>query len=136
VTMPDDVKAYNRKVIDDFRANGGVEPGRPLLLLTTRGARSGEERTTPMMFIPDGDRVLVIASNAGAPHHPDWYHNLVAHPDVTFEVTGETYRATAVVAAGAERDRLFSEVAAKYSFFDEHQAKVSRTIPVVALVRV
>jgi deazaflavin-dependent oxidoreductase (nitroreductase family) len=133
--MPDDMKAYNRKVIDDFRANDGVEPGRPLLLLTTRGARSGEERTTPMMFVPDGDRVLVIASNAGAQRHPDWYHNLVAHPEVTVEVTGETYPATAVVTTGAERERLFAEVAAKYPFFHEHQGKVSRVIPVVALVR-
>jgi deazaflavin-dependent oxidoreductase (nitroreductase family) len=135
VTMPDDVKAYNQKLIEEFRANGGVEPGRPLLLLTTKGARSGEERTTPMMFIPDGDRLLVIASNAGAPRHPDWYYNLLAHPEVTVEVTGDTYQATAEVPGGAERDRLFAEVCGKHPFFTEHQAKVSRAIPVVALVR-
>ena len=135
MTMPDDVKAYNQKLIEEFRANGGVEPGRPLLLLTTKGARSGEERTTPMMFIPDGDRLLVIASNAGAPRHPDWYYNLVAHPEVTVEVTGDTYQATAEVPGGAERDRLFAEVCGKHPFFTEHQAKVSRAIPVVALVR-
>src|SRR5258705_9928961 len=133
--MPDDVKAYNQKLIEEFRANGGVEPGRPLLLLTTKGARSGEERTTPMMFIPDGDRLLVIASNAGAPRHPDWYYNLLAHPEVTVEVTGDSYQATAEVPGGAERDRLFAEVCGKYPFFTEHQAKVSRAIPVVALVR-
>jgi deazaflavin-dependent oxidoreductase (nitroreductase family) len=133
--MPDDVKAYNQKLIEEFRANGGVEPGRPLLLLTTKGARSGEERTTPMMFIPDGDRLLVIASNAGAPRHPDWYYNLLAYPEVTVEVTGDTYEATAEVPGGAERDRLFAEVCGKYPFFTEHQAKVSRAIPVVALVR-
>jgi deazaflavin-dependent oxidoreductase (nitroreductase family) len=133
--MPDDVKAYNRKLMEEFRANGGVEPGRPLLLLTTKGARTGELRTTPMMFIADGDRLLVIASNAGARRHPDWYHNLVANPEVTVEVTGDAYPATAVVADGDERDRLFAEVAGRYPFFLEHQEKAPRIIPVVALVR-
>jgi deazaflavin-dependent oxidoreductase (nitroreductase family) len=135
MTMPDDVQAYNRRVIEEFRANGGVEPGRHLLLLTTTGARTGQERTTPMMFIPDGDRILVIASNAGAPRDPDWFRNLVAHPEVTVEVTGDTYRATAEVPRGEERDRLFAGVAEKFPFFAEHQAKVTRKIPVVALVR-
>jgi deazaflavin-dependent oxidoreductase (nitroreductase family) len=135
MTMPDDMKAHNRKVIEEFRANGGAEPGKPLLLLTTKGARSGAECTTPMMFIPDGDRLLVIASNAGAARHPDWYRNLVANPEVTVEVTGETYRATAVVTAGAERDRLFADVTSKYPFFVDHQKKVTRVIPVVALER-
>ena len=135
MTVPEDMKAHNRKVIAEFRANGGVPDGRPLLLLTTTGRRSGETRTTPMMFIPDGDRLLVIASNAGAPGHPDWFRNLVAHPEVTVEVTGETYPATAVVPEPAERDRLFAEVVAKYPFFADHQAQVSRTIPVVVLER-
>jgi deazaflavin-dependent oxidoreductase (nitroreductase family) len=130
-----DMKAHNQQVIEEFRRDGGVEPGRPLLLLTTRGARTGEPRTTPMMFIPDGDRLLVIASNAGAPRHPDWYYNLLGHPDVTVEVTGDTYQATAVVTEGPERDRLFADVCGKYPFFVEHQAKNDRTIPVVALVR-
>jgi len=134
MTMPADMKAHNQKVIEDFRANGGA-PGRPLLLLTTTGARTGRERTTPMMFVPDGDRLLVLPSNAGAPRHPDWYHNLVAHPEVTVEVTGDTYPAVAVVAHGEERDRLFAEVAEKYPFFVEHQSRISRRIPVVALVR-
>jgi deazaflavin-dependent oxidoreductase (nitroreductase family) len=135
MTMPEDVKAYNAKLIEEFRARGGVEPGRQLLLLTTIGARSGEPRTTPMMFIPDGDRLLVIASNAGAPRDPDWFRNLVAHPEVTVEVTGDTYQATAVVPTGAERDRLFADVVAQYPFFADHQAKITRTIPVVALER-
>jgi deazaflavin-dependent oxidoreductase (nitroreductase family) len=135
--LPTDMKAYNRKLIDEFRANGGPEPpDRPLLLLTTTGARTGRTVTTPMMYIPDGDRLLVIASNAGAPRHPDWYHNLVAHPAVTVEVAGETYRARAAVPDLAERDRLFAEVCAKYPFFTDHQAKVGRTIPVVILERI
>jgi deazaflavin-dependent oxidoreductase (nitroreductase family) len=129
------MKAHNRKVIEDFRAHGGAPEGRPLLLLTTIGARSGIMRTTPMMFIPAADRLLVVASNAGAPRHPDWYHNLVAHPDVSVEVTGESFPATAVVLDGEERDRVFAEIVAKYPFFADHQAKVRRTIPVVALTR-
>ena len=88
------------------------------------------------MFVPDGDRLLVIASNAGAPRHPDWYHNLVANPHVTVEANGETYPATAVVTQGAERDRLFKAIAAQYPFFNDHQANIDRTIPVVALERV
>ncbi len=135
MTLPDDMKAHNREVIEDFRANGGVPDGRPLLLLTTTGRRSGEARTTPMMYIPDGDRLLVIASNAGAPRHPDWYRNLVVNPQVTVEVTGDTYSATAAVPEPAERDRLFAEVVAKYGFFADHQAKVTRKIPVVVLER-
>jgi deazaflavin-dependent oxidoreductase (nitroreductase family) len=135
MTIPEDMKAHNRKLIAEFRARGGAEEGRPLLLLTTIGRRSGEPRTTPMMFIPDGDRLLVIASNAGAPKDPDWYRNLVEHPAVTVEVTGDTYPAIAVVPHGAERDRLFAEVVARYPFFADHQAKVGRTIPVVVLER-
>jgi len=135
MTMPTDMLAHNRALIAEFRANGGVEPGRPLLLLTTKGARTGEPRTSPMMFVPDGDRLLVIASNAGAPAHPLWFRNLLADPEVTVEVTGETYPATAVVAQGEERDRLFAQIAEKYPFFLDHQAKAGRTIPVVALVR-
>ncbi len=134
MTMPADIKAHNKKVIAEFRANGGT-PGRALLLLTTTGARTGRKRTTPMMFVPDGDRLLVMPSNAGAPKHPDWYHNLRAHPEVTVEVAGETYPATAIVTEGEERDRLFAEVASKYPFFNDHQAGIRRRIPVVALVR-
>jgi deazaflavin-dependent oxidoreductase (nitroreductase family) len=132
--LPADMKAHNRKVIEEYRANKGAG-GRPLLLLTTTGARTGEPRTTPMMYVPDGDRLLVIASNAGAPTHPDWYRNLVANPDVTVEVDAEKYQATAEVPSGAERDRLFAGIVEKYPFFADHQAGVTRTIPVVVLIR-
>jgi deazaflavin-dependent oxidoreductase (nitroreductase family) len=132
--LPADMKAHNRKVIEEYRANKGAG-GRPLLLLTTTGARTGEPRTTPMMYVPDGDRLLVIASNAGAPKHPDWYRNLVANPDVTVEVDAERFEATAEVPSGAERDRLFAGIVENYPFFADHQAKVTRTIPVVVLVR-
>ncbi|HEY7835313.1 MAG TPA: nitroreductase/quinone reductase family protein, partial [Ktedonobacterales bacterium] len=85
-----DQQTYNQRLIAQFRANreqGGDQfAGRPLLLLTTRGAKTGRMHTTPMMYVRDGNRLLVIASNAGAPADPDWYRNLVAHPAVTVEV--------------------------------------------------
>src|SRR6266852_5303098 len=114
---------YNRHVIEEFRANGSKVSGpfehTPLLLLTTTGAKSGERRITPMEYIPDGDRLLVFASKAGAPTHPDWYHNLVAHPEVTVEVGTETYTARATVLRGEERDRLFRRHAEQYPGFAE-----------------
>src|SRR2546425_13141745 len=130
-----DQNDYNRQLIEEFRANrsksGGPFEGRPLLLLTTTGAKSGQHRTTPMMYVPDGDRLLVIASNVGAPTHPDWYYNLVTHPEVTVEVGTETYDATAVVTQGAERDQLWTSIVDQYPFFTEHQAKTTRQIPVI-----
>ena len=134
-----DMQDYNQRMIEDFRAsrskNGVPLNGRPMLLLTTTGAKSGQRRTTPMMYIPDGERVLVIASNAGAPSHPDWYRNLVAHPEVTVEVGSETFDGTAVVAEGSERQRLWTRIVELYPFFADHQAKISRQIPVVVLER-
>ena len=134
-----DQRDYNRQLIEEFRANrnkvGGPFEGRPLLLLTTTGAKSGERRTTPMMYIPDGDRLLVIASNAGASTHPDWYRNVVAYPQVTVEVGNETFDATAVVTEGEERQRLWSRIVELYPFFAEHQAKITRQIPVIVLSR-
>ena len=136
--MPD-MQDYNRQLIAEFRAGrdqpGGPMPGRPLLLLTTTGAKSGQPRTTPMMYVRDGDRLLVIASNAGAPRHPDWYHNLVAHPAVGVEVGTETFDATAVVLEGADREQTWDRIVAQHPFFADHQAQVTRQIPVVALER-
>jgi deazaflavin-dependent oxidoreductase (nitroreductase family) len=137
MTLPSDMKAHNRALIEQFRANGGTAPDdRPLLLLTTTGRHSGRRRTTPMMFIPEGDDLLVIASNAGARTHPDWFHNVVADPHVVVEVKGETYEATAEVPEGGERDRIFASVVERYPFFGDHQAKAGRTIPVVVLQRI
>jgi deazaflavin-dependent oxidoreductase (nitroreductase family) len=134
-----DQQDYNRKLIDEFRAarSDGNEPmpGRPLLLLTTTGARSGQRRTTPLMYMPDGDRLIVFASNIGAPSHPDWYRNLSTHPDVTVEVGRETFAAAAVTLSGNERARVWNQALAQYPFFAEHQAKTTREIPLVALVR-
>jgi deazaflavin-dependent oxidoreductase (nitroreductase family) len=135
MSMPADMQAHNRQLIEEFRANGGSLGDRPLLLLTTTGAHSGRPHTVPVMYVPDGDRLLVIASNAGAPNHPDWYRNLAADPRVTVEVAGERYEATAVATAGEERERLWARIVEQYPFFGDHQAQVERTIPVVSMTR-
>ncbi|NUW43572.1 nitroreductase family deazaflavin-dependent oxidoreductase [Nonomuraea rhodomycinica] len=128
---------FNQQVIDEFRANGGkvggMFEGAPLVLLTTTGRKSGKQVTTPVMYLKDGERVIVIASYAGADHHPAWYHNLVANPEVTAEVGTETYRARAEVVEGEERDRLFARMVEQAPGFAEYQNKTERRIPVVAL---
>jgi deazaflavin-dependent oxidoreductase (nitroreductase family) len=136
MTLPADITEHNRQLIAQFRAAGRKLDDRPMLLLTTTGARSDRPHTAPMMYVRDDERLLVIASNAGAPSHPDWYHNLLATPRVTVEVDGETFTANAVPLVGDERDRIFARIAAQYPFFNDHQAGISRTIPVVALVRI
>ena len=129
--MPPDIREHNRKLIEQFRAAGGRLGDRALLLLTTIGRRSGLPRTTPMMYVRDGDRVLVIASNAGAVRHPDWYRNLVANPTVTVEVDGETWAATAIPLRGSDHEDTFARIIERYPFFAEHQSRISRRIPVV-----
>ena len=133
-----DIREINRRVIDQFRAGGPVEGMQRdrLVLLTTKGRRSGKSRTTPMMFHRDGDRVLVIASNVGAAAHPDWYRNLAADPHVTVEIGDETYPALATTTEGADRERVWAELKERYPFFADHEVKAApRTIPVVALTR-
>jgi deazaflavin-dependent oxidoreductase (nitroreductase family) len=133
--MPND---FNQQIIEEFRANegrvGGYFEGARLLLLTTTGARSGARHTTPLGYLPDGgERVLVIASAAGAPKHPDWFHNIVANPRVTVEDGVFTYEADAVVLEGAERDRVFARAVEADPGWADYQAKTTRVIPVVAL---
>lgn len=132
-----DIADVNRRVIEQFRAGGQVEGmhREALVLLTTTGAKTGRRRTTPMMHHRDGDRILVIASNAGAPKDPDWYHNLVRDPHVIVEVGDETYPALASVLTGADRDRQWAMLTQTYPFFAEHEQNAGRTIPVVALTR-
>lgn len=129
-----DPLAVNRRIVEEYRANDGQVAGMGgpsrMLLLTTRGAHSGDLRTAPMMYVPDGDRLVVFASNAGARRHPGWFHNVVAHPDVTVEVGGDRFGAVAVVANGEERERLW-----RLFPFPEHQDRAARLIPVVMLVR-
>jgi deazaflavin-dependent oxidoreductase (nitroreductase family) len=133
-----DIQAINRTVITQFRAGGPVEGMNRdgLLLLTTVGRRTGLRRTTPMMFERDADDLLVIASNVGAPRHPDWYFNLVQEPHVKVEVGLEEFEAVAETTTGARRERVWSMLKERYPFFAEHEAKTTRTIPVVALTRV
>jgi deazaflavin-dependent oxidoreductase (nitroreductase family) len=129
----------NEAVIAEFRANGGQVSGRrwPVLLLTTTGARSGRPHVTPLNYTTDGDRLVVIASKGGSPTHPDWYHNLVAHPEVTIEVGAETFRARATPAQEPERTRLFDQQAAQQPFFDRYRQQVAtRQIPVVVFERI
>lgn len=130
---------FNQQVIEEFRANegrvGGMFEGAPLVLLTTTGARSGNPVTSPMMYLPDGERVIVIASNAGADRHPAWYHNLLANPEATAEIGTETFTVKAEVIEGEERDRLYARMVEQAPGFAEYEARTSRRIPVVALRR-
>ena len=133
-----DMSDWNRQVIEEFRANGGKVGGNfegaPLLLLHTTGAKSGAERVNPMMYQDLGDgRLAVFASKAGADTHPDWYHNIVADPNVTAEVGTDTRNFTARVASGGERDSIWSEQKATYPGFADYEAKTTREIPVVVL---
>ena len=95
-----DTKSFNAGIIEEFRANGGkvsgMFEGAPMLLLTTTGAKSGNPYTTPVVHTNDGDRIVIIASKAGAPSNPDWYYNLVANPEVTVELGTETFQANGV----------------------------------------
>ncbi len=126
----------NEKVIAEFRANGGNQASaNPLLLLTTNGAKSGRPHITPLMYLSEGDRFVVFASKGGNPTHPAWYHNLVANPTVTVEVSGDTFEAEAVIAEPAERDRIYALQAEIFPMFADYQAKTEWRIPVVILER-
>jgi deazaflavin-dependent oxidoreductase (nitroreductase family) len=144
MTTPRDIRAINRSVIEDFRANNGqVTNGRlkdiPLVLLTTTGARTGRPHTTPLAYFPDGPgRIFVWASAMAAPAHPAWYHNLAANPQVTIELrtsagTAERFDGTAATTTGAERDRLVGILASTRPDAAAHQDQTSRQIPLVVI---
>jgi deazaflavin-dependent oxidoreductase (nitroreductase family) len=129
---------FNDQVIEEFRANkgrmGGHFEGARLILLTTTGARTGTPHTAPVGYLPDGgDRILVIASAGGAPRHPDWYRNLLAHPEATVESGAFTYQARAEVLTGEERDQAFARAVEADPGWAAYQEKTDRVIPVVAL---
>ena len=132
--MADD---FNERNIAEFRANqgrvGGQFDGAPLLILHTKGARSGEPRTNMMMYLADNDRYLVFASKAGADTNPAWYWNLRAHPEVLVEIGDDTVEAHATELTGSERDEKFAEQAARYPGFAGYEEKTDRIIPVIAL---
>jgi len=130
---------FNAGVIKEFRENKGKVGAfgdAPVVLLHTTGAQSGEERVNPLVALMDGDRVYVVASKGGAPTNPDWYHNLVAHPEVRVELGTERFDAVATPITGPERDRLFAaQVAAQPGFAEYEKSAGSRVIPVVELRR-
>jgi deazaflavin-dependent oxidoreductase (nitroreductase family) len=129
----------NRTIIEEFRANegrvGGNFAGRPMLLLTHTGARSGRTYTHPLVYLPHEGRLVVFASKGGAPTNPDWYHNLRAHPTATVEVGTETYEVDAAEVHGAERDRLYASQKEISPAFGDYEKRTSRRIPVIALTR-
>jgi deazaflavin-dependent oxidoreductase (nitroreductase family) len=138
--MADTMAEFNQKVIDEFRSSGGKVggpfTGAPMIIITHTGAKSGKTHTTPLVYSKDSDRYVIIASKAGAPTNPGWYHNLLAHPDVTVEVGNETFEVRAVEIKGAERDRLFEAQARLMPQFNDYQKRTTRKIPVLALERV
>ncbi len=135
-----DMDDFNRGVIEEFRANGGRVggpfEGAPLLLLTSVGAKSGAPRTTPVVYLPDGERLVIFASKAGAPTNPAWYHNLLASHTATIEVGGDIFDVDVSVATGEERERLFNQQSELMPQFADYAQKTTRQIPVVVLERV
>lgn len=133
------MSGWNEKIIEEFRANegrvGGPFEGARMIILHTVGARSGAERETPVIWFPDGESMLVVASAAGAPRHPAWYHNLMAHPRIDVEVGIDRFAVEAGEVTGAERDALWARIVAEAPGFGEYQTKTDRVIPVVRLTR-
>ena len=131
---------FNQAIIDEFRANegkvGGGFDGAPMLLLHTTGAKSGQPRLAPLVYLRDGDHLVIFGSKGGAPTHPDWYHNLVANPSASVEVGTEKYDVDATFASGEERASLFATQAGRMPPFAEYEEKAApRVIPVVILTR-
>lgn len=132
--MPDD---FNQQIIDEFRANhgrvGGMFARSRLLLLTTTGVRSGKPHTVPLLYLPDGERLVIIGSAGGGPKHPDWYHNIRANPHVTVEDGLFTHEAEAVILDGEEREQIFARAVEADARWAEYAARSGRELPVVAL---
>jgi len=130
---------FNSRTIAEFRKNrgrvGGNFEGAPLLLLHTTGRRTGRERVNPLMYLKDGERLLVFASKGGADTNPDWYYNLKAHPDIRAEVGDKTIDMRAQEVTGTERDGLYARQASRYPAFADYQRRTKRVIPVIALTK-
>ena len=129
----------NKQIIEEFRANegkvGGFFENITLLLLHTVGAKSGKQRLNPTAYIKDGGRLVIAASKAGADSNPDWYHNLVANPDVTVEVGTEKFSARAEIALEPERTELYGKLKSVYPGFGDYETKTKRVIPIVTLTK-
>jgi deazaflavin-dependent oxidoreductase (nitroreductase family) len=130
---------FNRDLIKDLRANGkatsGPFFGRDVLILTTKGAKSGDVRENPLVYTRDADHLVIVASKGGAPTHPAWYHNVVKHPEVTIEVGKEKFKARAHIAEGDEYERLYTQHADINPSFHDYRKKTTRKIPVIVLER-
>jgi deazaflavin-dependent oxidoreductase (nitroreductase family) len=130
---------WNTKIIAEFRDNGGKVggpfEGKPLLLLTSIGAKSGQPRLSPLAYVPDGDQMAIIASRGGAPTNPDWYHNLKANPRASVEVGTETFAVEATEVTGDERDRLYARMVEIMPGFADYERNTTRKIPVFTLRR-
>jgi deazaflavin-dependent oxidoreductase (nitroreductase family) len=136
--MSNSFQDFNRSLIQDLRSNQGQATSGPfkggdLLILTTKGAKTGEARENPLVYTRDGERLVIIASKGGAPTHPSWFHNLVTDPEVIVEAGGDRFKARAIVPQGDEYERLYSQMADIYPNFYEYRQKTSRQIPVVVL---
>jgi len=133
------MESFNQSIIDEFRANdgvvGGMFEGQAIALLTTTGARSGNQRTTPLVAGTDGDATFVIASAAGSFKHPAWYHNIVANPGVIVEIGTERFEATGRTADEPQRSELYAVMVERMEQFAQYQEGNPRTIPVVILDR-
>ena len=134
-----EAKDWNTQVIEEFRANagkvGGPFEGATMILVHHQGARTGTERVTPLVYQPVGDTFAIFASKGGAPTNPDWYHNLLAHPQTTIEVGADTFEVTAREAKGDERDGIFEKQKEIFPTFAEYEKATTRTIPVIILER-
>ena len=130
---------WNDRIIDEFRSNdgrvGGHFDGAPMILIHHIGARSGTERVTPLVYLPEGDRMAIFATKAGAPTNPDWYHNLKANPAIDVEVGTDRFPVAVTEVDGAERDEIWSRAVAARPGFAEYEKKTDRTIPVLVLSR-
>jgi deazaflavin-dependent oxidoreductase (nitroreductase family) len=130
---------WNQKIIEEFRANagkvGGYFEGAPMILIHHVGARSGTERVSPLVYLPDGDDMVIAATKGGAPTNPDWYHNLKAHPRILAEVGTETFPVEAREVTGEERDHLWSRLVEMRPGFAEYETKTTRVFPMFRLTR-
>jgi deazaflavin-dependent oxidoreductase (nitroreductase family) len=127
------VADHTRQYLESDGAEGYMWRGVPTLVLTTTGRRSGQPRTTPLIFGRDGDRYLVVASQGGADQHPQWYRNLLAHPEARVQVRAARFSVRARTAAADEKPRLWQIMAAIWPAYDEYQGRTARDIPVVIL---
>jgi deazaflavin-dependent oxidoreductase (nitroreductase family) len=139
MTEPSRASDWNQKIVEEFRANagkvGGYFEGAPMILIHQIGARSRIERVNPLVYLPDGDDMIVAATMGGAPNNPAWYHNLKAHPRITVEVGTETFPVEATEVTGAERDELWRRLVEMRPGFADYETKTTRVFPMFRLTR-